>query len=51
MSRSWVQISAGRGPVEVRRFVARLAERGEPVRTYRVGRKRALEVADVRQAR
>lgn len=29
MSRAWVQISAGRGPVEVRRFVARLAERME----------------------
>ncbi|WP_437324858.1 peptide chain release factor-like protein [Sorangium sp. So ce381] len=29
MSRSWVQISAGRGPIEVRRFVARLAERME----------------------
>ncbi|WP_438015657.1 peptide chain release factor-like protein [Sorangium sp. So ce315] len=27
--RSWVQISAGRGPVEVRRFVALLAERME----------------------
>ncbi|WP_437620558.1 peptide chain release factor-like protein [Sorangium sp. So ce1151] len=29
MSRAWVQVSAGRGPVEARRFVARLAERME----------------------
>ncbi|WP_437568583.1 peptide chain release factor-like protein [Sorangium sp. So ce542] len=42
MSRSWVQISAGRGPVEVRRFVARLAERMEAL-----CRERGLAVVDV----
>ncbi|WP_437895272.1 peptide chain release factor-like protein [Sorangium sp. So ce124] len=42
MSRSWVQISAGRGPVEVRRFVARLAERMEAL-----CRERGLAVIDV----
>lgn len=42
MSRAWVQISAGRGPVEVRRFVARLAERMEAL-----CRERGLAVVDV----
>ncbi|WP_437710919.1 peptide chain release factor-like protein [Sorangium sp. So ce448] len=42
MSRSWVQISAGRGPVEVRRFVARLAERMEAL-----CQERGLAVVDV----
>ncbi|WP_436601041.1 peptide chain release factor-like protein [Sorangium sp. So ce1036] len=42
MSRSWVQISAGRGPVEVRRFVARLAERMEAL-----CEERGLVVVDV----
>ncbi|WP_437544856.1 peptide chain release factor-like protein [Sorangium sp. So ce367] len=42
MSRSWVQISAGRGPVEVRRFVARLAERMEAL-----CEERGLAVVDV----
>ncbi|MGK3977750.1 peptide chain release factor-like protein [Sorangium sp. So ce118] len=42
MSRAWVQISAGRGPVEARRFVARLAERMEAL-----CRERGLAVVDV----
>lgn len=42
MSRSWVQISAGRGPIEVRRFVARLAERMEAL-----CQERGLAVVDV----
>ncbi|WP_437575506.1 peptide chain release factor-like protein [Sorangium sp. So ce887] len=42
MSRAWVQISAGRGPVEVRRFVARLAERMEAL-----CEERGLAVVDV----
>ncbi|WP_438032901.1 peptide chain release factor-like protein [Sorangium sp. So ce204] len=42
MSRWWVQISAGRGPVEVRRFVARLAERMEAL-----CEERGLAVVDV----
>lgn len=42
MSRSWVQISAGRGPVEVRCFVARLAERMEAL-----CQERGLAVVDV----
>ncbi|KYF81184.1 peptide chain release factor-like protein [Sorangium cellulosum] len=42
MSRSWVQISAGRGPIEVRRFVARLAERMEAL-----CEERGLAVVDV----
>ncbi|XYH95782.1 hypothetical protein ACMHYB_49645 [Sorangium sp. So ce1128] len=42
MSRAWVQISAGRGPIEVRRFVARLAERMEAL-----CRERGLAVVDV----
>ncbi|MDC0685744.1 peptide chain release factor-like protein [Sorangium atrum] len=42
MSRSWVQISAGRGPIEVRRFVARLAERMEAL-----CQERGLVVVDV----
>ncbi|WP_437294800.1 peptide chain release factor-like protein [Sorangium sp. So ce426] len=42
MSRWWVQISAGRGPVEVRRFVARLAERMEAL-----CQERGLAVVDV----
>ncbi|WP_437673017.1 peptide chain release factor-like protein [Sorangium sp. So ce131] len=42
MSRWWVQISAGRGPIEARRFVARLAERMEAV-----CEERGLVVVDV----
>ncbi|WP_438024175.1 peptide chain release factor-like protein [Sorangium sp. So ce233] len=42
MSRSWVQISAGRGPIEVRRFVAKLAERIEAL-----CEERGLAVVDV----
>ncbi|MGK4002205.1 hypothetical protein WMF31_06245 [Sorangium sp. So ce1036] len=42
MSRSRAQISAGRGPVEVRRFVARPAERMEAL-----CEERGLVVVDV----
>ncbi|AUX46816.1 class I peptide chain release factor [Sorangium cellulosum] len=42
MSRWWLQISAGRGPIEARRFVARLAERMQAV-----CEERGLVVVDV----